>query len=193
MRLRLLIVRLALVGLTAGLTFVASANNSSNATTAQNFEQQKLPFLQQQAKKANNNTNIPIDHPIGSVTSTTTTSSPYEFQGPAAYPFISATINQTTAWMWGRYPGSSAQDLVSGVLVVSGSVPNNPIEGEIEVWVTNIPPTSWQGQFVAPGQTGPISIQSIQGKIATWTSTSAEQGTFNIVTHVWTLQTPGKS
>ena len=87
--------------------------------------------------------------------------------------------------MWGRYPDSSVQDLQSQVLVVSGSELNNTTQDEIGVWVFKMGPVPWQGQFAAPGHTGSIAIESFQGEVVTGISTSGEQGTFNMATHVW--------
>lgn len=158
----------------------------SDATTIQSFSQQKQQRLQQYINQAKENTNIAIDHPIGRLSTTPT--KPGRIDGPAPFGFVQPAITQTTAWFWGRYPGSSIQDVSSGVIVVSGTVPNRPTEGEIGVWVTNMNPVpTWQGQFVASGSTGAISINSFQGTIATWTSVSGEHGTFNIASHVWTI------
>jgi len=173
-------------GIALSLSIIGVSRGFSDATTVQSFRQQKQQRFQQYINQAKENTNIPIDHPIGVVSLTPT--QPSRIQGQAAFPFVQPAITQTTAWFWGRYPGSSIQDVSSGVIVVSGTVPNRPTEGEIGVWVTNMNPVpTWQGQFVAPGSTGAISINSFQGTIAAWTSVSREHGTFNIASHVWTI------
>jgi len=173
-------------GIAVSLGIIGLSKGFSDATTVQGFSQQKQQRFQQYINQAKNNTNIPIDHPIGVVSLAPTKPSP--IQGTAPFGFVEPAITQTTAWFWRRYPGSSVQDLSSGIIVVSGSVPNTPTQGEFGVWVTNMSPApAWQGQFVAPGSTGPISINSFQGQIATWTSASGEQGTFNIASHVWSV------
>ena len=188
MRYRTLVAGLAVVGLATGIRLMVSPSGSSPAAMAQRFEQHKLAFLRQQANKANHDTHIPRDHPVGAVDTAPQTSSPSEIREPAPYPFVAATIHQTTAWMWGRYPGTSVQDLQSQVLVVSGSVPNHPLAGEIGVWVFNVGSVPWQGQFVAPGHTGAIAIKNFHGHVATWTSSSGQHGTFDIVTHTWSIR-----
>lgn len=173
-------------GIALSLGIIGLSKGFSDATTVQSFSQQKQQRYQQYVNQAKGNTNIAIAHSIGVVSLAPTR--PSRIQGQAAFGFVEPAIAQTTAWFWGRYPGSSIQDLSSGIIVVSGSVPNAPTQGEIGVWVTNMSPApAWQGVFVAPGSTGPISINSFQGQVATWISTSGEQGTFNIASHVWSV------
>jgi len=190
MRTRTLMHGLAMTaGIALSLGIIDLSKGLSHATTVQSFsqqQQQQQQRVQLYVNPAKDNTNIAIDHPIGVVSLTPT--KPSRIQGPAPFGFVQPAITQTTAWFWGRYPGSSIQDLSSGIIVVSGSVPNAATKGEIGVWVTNMSPApAWQGQFVAPGSTGPISIETFQGQVATWTSTSGEQGTFNIASHLWSI------
>ncbi|MCL5063900.1 MAG: hypothetical protein M1600_02275 [Firmicutes bacterium] len=187
MRTRTLMHRLAMIaGITLSLGIIDLPKGLSHATTGQSVSQQQQQRVQLYVNPAKDNTNIASDHPIGVVSLTPT--KPSRIQGPAPFGFVQPAITQTTAWFWGRYPGSSIQDLSSGIIVVSGSVPNAPTKGEIGVWVTNMSPApAWQGQFVAPGRTGPISIETFQGQVARWTSPSGEQGTFNIASHLWSI------
>lgn len=98
----------------------------------------------------------------------------------AALPCGPTPMTQSSAWIAGWYPQT-----FNKVLVLGGSDQSKPSQGILDVQVLNQPGASWNGEFLAPGATGAITITSIKGPVVQWTSASDAAGSFNLTTQKW--------
>ena len=166
--------------LALGLAAVVITNSGAGAQTLQQAKQQ---LLQQLVTRAQASTNR------AQPTSPVATSPAAQQQAPFLIPmadrggFNPEPLPIAIASEWNA---GGNQD--NPVVVISGSALNNPQEGLI--WVTNLgSPSSWDGEFVAPGNAGSITITGIQGTILSWSASGGQSGTFNMAAPSWSQAT----
>ena len=158
-----------------GASAIAS-HNATQASTTQNFQSQKQQRIAKELAHAAQNKNKARDH--GGVT---------HFSPPVPHPIAEPGIpigpipmTQSSAWTAGWYP-----DTMNEVLVLGGYKRSNPEQGMIDVQVLDQNNAPWSGEFLAPGQTGAITITNVQGTIIKWTSSSGASGSFNLASDKW--------
>lgn len=68
----------------------------------------------------------------------------------------------------------------------SGYVANDPSQGFIAVWVANDAPSDLNGNWTTSGS-GTVEIASVEGNVISWTGSAGQSGTFDLITHHWTI------
>ncbi len=173
---RALITSLIAGAVVLGGAGVVISHHSADANTTAAYTSQKQQRINQGLAQAQKNTAKAHDH--GGVANFPSPS-PHAIADPAL-PIGPTPMTQSSAWIAGWYPQTFNE-----VLVLGGSDQSKPNQGILDVQVLNQPGASWNGEFLAPGITGAITITSIKGPVVQWTSTSGATGSFNLTTQKW--------